>query len=330
MDIKSVCIVGPGAIGGMMAVFLERAGYQVSALARPSRAAAITRRGIVLEDKGEIFTGHPKVATTAKDIGPQDLVVVTLKDAGLRELAADLPALCKPTTQILFVMNGVPWWFLDGFKGPGGGKQLTAVDPDGFLARTIDKERLIWGVIDCGVSEKPDGTLLHTFNYYLQIGRPDGDLRDLADIAGVFVKAGYDCQPRATIRDAIWAKLVGNITMNPVSAITMGTLDKIFGDPIVVDLLIDVAHETRGLAQKLGIDPGADPVERMRSAASRLGPVRTSMLQDAQRGRPLELSSIMGSVLEIGEIVGHAMPMTRIVYGLARVRSLNSAAQVAS
>jgi 2-dehydropantoate 2-reductase len=320
MTLRNVCIVGPGAIGGMMAVHLQRAGFAVSAFARPARAAAIAARGITLHDGGKVYEGRPRVATQAADLGPQDLVVVTLKVNALRSVAADLAALCKPDTPLVFVMNGVPWWFFDGFGGALAGTRLDVLDPDGLLARTIPCARIVWGVINCGVVERADGSLSHEHSNQLQLGRPDGRLDGLEEVAGVFRAAGYNTELTARIRDAIWIKLQANITMNPVSALTMATLDRVLGDPLLLELVIGIAAETRAVGERLGLALGPDPAERLRQAAPTLGPSKTSMLQDAERGRPLELDALVAAVVEIGERLGVPMPRTRAVLGLARLR----------
>ena len=210
MTIKNVCIVGPGAIGGMMAVMLERAGYAVSALARPARTEAMAARGLTLHDGGQVFHGHPRVATRAADLGPQDLIVVTLKGTGLREVAGEIESLRRADTPIVFVMNGVPWWFFDGFGGALAATRLRTLDPDGLLARIFPSASLIWGVINCGVVERPDGTISHEHSNQLQLGRPDAGMAGLDEIAQVFSAAGYNTETTPRIRDAIWIKLQAN------------------------------------------------------------------------------------------------------------------------
>jgi 2-dehydropantoate 2-reductase len=320
MAFKSVCIVGPGAIGGMLAVLLERAGYTMSALARPARAEAIRQHGLTLHMGGQTHTGRPAVASTASELGTQDLVVVTLKGGALRCLASEIAALCGPGTQVVFLMNGIPWWFFDGFGGPLAGTRLQSLDPDGELARALPAERVVWGVINCVVGEV-DGAIVHQNMQQIELGRPNGQMDGLEEIAEVFRGVGYKTDAFPQLRNNIWVKLQANVTMNPVSALTMSTLDKVLTDPFTLELVIAIALETRAVGAKLGLEVGLDPTERLRTLGPKLNASKTSMLYDAERGRPLELDSLMAALVEIGALLDVPMPQTRAVYGLARLRS---------
>lgn len=316
MTFRKVCIVGPGAIGGMMAVMLARAGVEVSTLARQAKAEAINARGINLLFAGERLNAKPKAAADPADLGPQDLIVVTLKSNALPAVAPKLAALCKPTTPIVFAMNGVPWWFFDGFGGKLAGTQLKSLDPDGALRRAIPDARIIWGVINCSVHELPDGTLEHTNAQHLSLGRPTDDPMGVEEVAAVFRPAGYKAVISPNIRQDLWIKLLINVTMNPISALTYGTVKEMFDEPLVAESIYAIAAETRALGLRLGLDAGPDRLDRMKNA-----PVKTSMLQDLERGRPLELPSIVEAVVEIAEHAGVPMPQTRTLLGLMRLRS---------
>lgn len=320
MAFKSVCIVGPGAIGGMLAVLLLNGGYRVTALARPGRAAAIEQRGLTLYTGGEKYYRRPLVATRAEELGQQDLVIVTLKGGALRGLASEIAALCGPQTPVVFLMNGIPWWFFDGFGGALAGTRLQSLDPDGELAKLIPAHRIVWGVINCVVGEV-DGAIVHQSMQQIELGRPDGRMDGLEKIAKVFRDAGYKTDAFPQVRNNIWVKLQANVTMNPVSALTMSTLDKVLTDPFALELVIAIAQETRAVGTKLGLEVGQDPAERLRAIGPKLNASKTSMLYDAERGRPLELDSVMAALLEIGDRLGVPMPNTRAVYALARVRS---------
>ncbi len=320
MAFKSVCIVGPGAIGGMLAVLLTRAGYRVSALARPARANAIQQRGLTLHTGDQSCFARPIVATEASELGQHDLVVVTLKGGALRSLASEIAALCGPNTPVVFLMNGIPWWFFDGFGGALDGTRLQSLDPDGALARVIPKNRIVWGVINCVVGEV-DGEIVHQSMQQIELGRPDGRMDGLEEIAEVFRGGGYKTDAFPRIRNNIWVKLQANVTMNPVSALTMSTLDKVLTDPFALELVIAIAQEVRTVGAKLGLEVGGDPAERLRAIGPKLNASKTSMLYDAERGRPFELESLMAALIEIGERLRLPMPQTRAVYGLARLRS---------
>lgn len=316
MSYRKVCIVGPGAIGGMMAVLLKRAGVEVSALARPPKVAAIKAKGLTLAMAGETMTVPVPAESDPKELGPQDLVIVTLKSNALVAAAANIAALCGPKTEIVFAMNGLPWWFFDGFGGALAGRRLTSIDPDGVLARSFRSEQVVWAVVNCSVIERADGVIEHTRAQQLIFGRPDNSPRGLNGIAAVLQKAGYKTVLSPSIRGDIWAKLVVNCAGNPTSALTGALLGQMYDDALVRECEEAIAEEVRTLGQKFGLETAANPVQFQKGTS-----VRTSMLQDLERGRPLELGSIMAAAVEIGEAAGHPMPLTRAVLGLTRLRA---------
>jgi len=316
MTYRKVCIVGPGAIGGMMAVMLKRAGVDVSAFARPAKAAAIAKDGLTLETGGARLTANFPVASDADALGPQDLVIVTLKSNAVSAVAPAIAALCGPATPIVFVMNGLPWWFFDGFGGPLAGRALTSLDPGGILRDTIPLHQTLWGVINCSVIERADGVIEHTRNEHLILGRPNDDPTGLDPIGDVFRRGGYEAVISPKIRNDLWAKLVVNVSANPVSALTGATLGQMYADPLVAACVAAIADEARALGERLGLAATANPVDRMKDS-----PVRTSMLQDFERGRPLELASIVEAVVEIGEAADMPMPQTRAILGMTRLRA---------
>jgi 2-dehydropantoate 2-reductase len=320
MSKPRVCIVGPGAIGGMMAVHLQRVGHPVSALARPAKVAEIKAKGITLLDGGQTYRGRPTVSADPAELGAHDIVVVTVKTGGLAAVVPHLAALSRPGAPWVFVMNGVPWWFFSHFDGPKRGTVLNSVDPDGTLARMIPLERVVWGVINCGVSIRPDGVLSHDHSNHLQLGRPNLTRDGLAPLVEVFTAADYNTEATDRIHHAIWTKLLANMTLNPLSALTSATSDLILTDPLVREFTIAVAEEGRAIAEALGIPPGPPARERF-AASARLGKSKTSMLADMERGRPLEIEPIVGAAVEIGDLLGVPVPNTKTLYGLIRVRA---------
>ncbi len=320
MRFKKICIVGPGALGGMMAVHFQRMGHEVSALARPGKVAEINQKGLRLLDGGQTYSGKPKAASDPRDLAAQDLVIVTVKAAGLSWAAEHLGALSTPHTPWVFVLNGVPWWFFDGFGGKLHGTTLTSIDPGGHLARAIPTERLIWGVINCNVAIEADGTLHHVHSNQLQLGRPNGSPDGLAAIADVFRAAGYITETTDQIRHAIWGKLLVNMTFNPISALTMATTDLMLGDPLVRELAIKAVDEGRLVGVTLGLPPGPSGAERF-PANGRPARAKTSMLADLARGRGLEVATLIGAVVEIADHCNISVPFTKALYGLIRLRS---------
>jgi len=313
---RKICIVGPGAIGGMMAIMLERAGFEVSALARPKKAEAINARGITLLSDGNTLRGSPKASSDPVELGPQDLVIVTLKSNAFGSVAPQLAPLCRADTPLVLAMNGLPWWFFDDFGGKLAGTSLKSVDPEGILSRLIPRDQLIWAVINCSVSELPDGTLEHTRGQLLTLGRPSDDPHGLDAVGEVFRSGGYDCVTSENIRQDIWSKLLANVAFNPISALAMAEIYEVFEDPLVYDCVMAVAAEARAVANAFGLKSELGRLERMRDAR-----VKTSMLQDLERGRPLELGSIVEAVVEIAEHTKVPVPQLRAILGLMRLRA---------
>ncbi|MBL8629842.1 MAG: 2-dehydropantoate 2-reductase [Rhodospirillaceae bacterium] len=317
---KKICIVGPGAVGGMMAVLMSRKGYEVSAVARPAKAAEMNAKGVTLIDGGKTFTEKIKAVSDPKDLGPQDLLIITVKGDGLPWAVPHLQALSHATTPWLFVMNGVPWWFFSHFGAKMKGLALKSVDPDGLLAKSVPLERVVWGVINCRVDILADGTLNHEHSQELQLGRPDASQKGLADIAKPFIETNYTATTPASIHASIWNKLVANIVFNPLSALTMSTNDVMLADPLVRDLAVKITDEIRVLGERLGISGGLSGAERFPPGRA-IPKVKTSMLSDAERGRPLELAPIIGAAVEIAGLCAVPIPYTTMVYGLLRLRA---------
>lgn len=321
MEFRNVCIIGPGAIGGMMAVMLARAGFSVSTLGRPAKVAAINDRGLTLLMGGETFKSRPAATVSPADLGTQDLIVVTLKSNALASVTAQLNALARPPisrpgTPIVFAMNGVPWWFFDDFGGPLSGTRIESLDPGGALKRAVPQASIVWGVINCSVHERPDGAIQHTNAQHLILGRPNDDSAGLEELAEAFRLGGYKTVVSSNIRQDIWIKLLVNITVNPVSALTLATIKEMLAEPLVAEGIHAVAAEMRALGLALGLDAGPDRFDRMKEAV-----VKTSMLQDLERGRPLELESIVDAVVEIGGRCGVRLAQTRMLAGLMRLRA---------
>jgi 2-dehydropantoate 2-reductase len=315
MTIQKVCIVGPGGIGGTIAARLAETGLTVSALARPARAAVLNTGGIRLNSLGREIHARIHAASDPAELGPQDLVIVATKNNQLAEIASQLPPLCGPDTAVIFAMNGAPWWFFDGFGGPLAGTRLRSLDPDGTLAAAIPLARVIWGVVYFSATGNPDGTILHNNANGLTFGRPSDDTDGLEPIAAVFTHAGFDAKITDNIRKEIWTKLAVNVAVNPPGALTLATITQMWHEPLLREAMNTVLGEMRSVGQALGIDPGPLSVDKWQNA-----PVRVSLLQDLEAGRPLEVSSVIEAAVEIADCAGVPVPHTRAFLGLMRLR----------
>lgn len=324
MTIKRICIIGPGAIGGMMAVKFITAGFDVSTVVRPHRIEALRRDGITLRDGGETFHAVPKVASDTKDLGPHDLVIITVKETALADVAPTVAPLLHESTQVVQVMNGIPWWFFSESGGPNNGAQLQSVDCDGCVSNHLDLSRHIGGVINCGVSWQADGSLRHDHSNELFIGRPSNNPAGVEDVAEVFRAAGYNTTAATSIQQKVMEKLAANVSFNPVSALTMATTDLMLGDELVADTLLGLMNEVRSITTALGLNPGPDPAGRIK-AGGQLKASKTSMLQDMEAGKPLELAGILAATIEVAELVEVPVPLARTVYGLLRLREQTAA-----
>ena len=328
MTLSRVCIVGPGAIGGMMAVKLSNAGFDVSALVRSHRVEHLNQQGLTLLDGGETFHGKPKASDQSEDLGPQDVIVITVKEHALKEVAPVMSPMLTPDTQVVQITNGIPWWFFSSFGGDLQGTQLESVDRDGCVSNYFELSRHIGGVINCGVSVRDDGVLVHDHSNQLYLGRPDNDPRGVEALADVFRRSGYNTDIARSIHQQVMTKLLANMSFNPVSALAMGTLDLLWADECVAEVLLGLMNEGRTVTSALGLDPGPDPESRFNSG-KKIPSSKTSMLQDMEQGKRLELDGILASAIEVADLLDIAVPLTKSMYGLLRVKESTVLGQAA-
>jgi len=306
-----VCVVGAGAIGGLIGVRLARAGQaRVSALARGATLQALQRAGWRLDDD----EGQHGVQVTCSDdpgaLGPQDLVVIAVKAQALGELAGRLGPLLAPHTVVLPAMNGVPWWFAEG---------LQSVDPGGAIAAAIPRHHVLGCVVHASASAEGPGRVRHHSGLGLVIGEPDGGRSARAEeVAALLGAAGFEVTVSPEVRKAIWYKLWGNLSTNPVSAITGATTDRILADPLVSQFCLALMAEAKAVGAGIGCDLPQTPEDR-HAITRRLGAFKTSMLQDVEAGRGLELDAIVAAVRELGQRVGVPTPQIDTLFGLARL-----------
>ncbi len=315
-----VCIVGAGAVGGLIGTRIAASGgAEVSALARGETAQALRKNGWQLKQGGKLIAG-PAAAVTSdpREPGPQDLVVIAAKATAMTSVANSVSALLGPETIVLPAMNGVPWWFTRGVSAAGD-KPLESVDPGGALAKAIPQKHVIGCVVHLAAATEAPGIVLHRNGMGLIIGEPDGSLSPrLKTVHELLTGAGFDVTSTPRIRHEVWYKLWGNMTMNPVSAITGATGDRMLDDKLVRDFCSAAMLEAAAIGARLGC--AIDQTPEARHAVTReLGAFKTSMLQDAERGRPIELDALVTAVRELGQRTGVATPYIDALLGLTRL-----------
>lgn len=318
---KKIAIYGAGAIGGWMGAGLAAIGCEVGVVARGATLAALRKHGLRLRE-GEAETVH---AVTASDdpaaLGVQDLVIVAVKAPGMAEVARRIGPLIGPGTIVLTAMNGVPWWFLQGFGGPVTGRNLESVDPGGVIAQAIPAQQVIGCVVHASCSVDAPGIIRHRMGRGLIVGEPAGGetprLRALADL---LAQAGFDVTPSPQIQKDVWYKLWGNMTVNPVCAMTGASSDRVLDDGLVRDFISRVMLEAKEIGARIGI-PIAEQPEDRHAVTRKLGAMRPSMLQDVEAGKPVELDALVGSVRELGQLTQVPTPFTDALLGLARLHA---------
>jgi 2-dehydropantoate 2-reductase len=314
-----VCIVGAGAIGGLIGTRLAaHTKAEVSALARGETLAALNAHGWRLRQGGELVTGKVRASSVAHELGPQDLVVIAVKAPALATIAPQIGPLLRPDTIVLPAMNGVPWWFSQGLEGLGE-RPLESVDPGGAISRAIPLSHVIGCVVHLSAATTEPGFVQHRNGMGLIIGEPDWwRSTRLARVHALLVKAGFDVTSSPGIQRDIWYKLWGNMTMNPVSAITGATGDQMLDDPLVRGFCSAVMLEASAIGARFGCAIREDP-EARHAVTRELGAFKTSMLVDVERGRPIELDAIVTVVHELGRRTGVATPNIDALLGLTRL-----------
>ena len=316
-----VCIYGAGAIGGWIGSWLARAGCSVSVVARGATLDALQLHGLRLQE-GKDTSSQP-VASSASpaDLGVQDLVILAVKAPALGDVVRHLAPLVGPDTLVLTAMNGVPWWFLQGFGGSLAGTRLTSVDPTGELAQTLPTRHIIGCVVHASCSIQEPGLVRHNFGNTLILGEPSGEkTARVQQLAALLNKAGFDAQVSGQIQKDIWYKLWGNMTVNPISALTGATTDLIMQDELVRGFISRVMLEAKDIGARLGIDIAQQPEDRQQLTL-KLGAFKTSMLQDVEAGKALELDALVAAVRELGQLTHVDTPYTDALLGLARLQA---------
>ncbi|MGH6638477.1 MAG: 2-dehydropantoate 2-reductase [Polaromonas sp.] len=316
-----VCIYGAGAIGGWIGSGLARAGCSVSVVARGATLDALQLHGLRLHQGGRVTSQAVASSAAPADLGVQDLLVIAVKAPALLDVARNIAPLIGPDTIVLTAMNGVPWWFLQGFGGTLAGTRLSSVDPTGELARSIPARHIIGCVVHASCSLDEPGLVHHHFGNKLILGEPSGEkTARVRQLAGLLEKAGFEAPVSEQIQKDIWFKLWGNMTANPISALTGATTDRILDDELVCGFIHSVMLEAKEIGARIGLPIDQTPEER-HGVTRKLGAFKTSMLQDVEAGKAVELDALVTAVRELGQLTGVATPFTDALLGLARLQA---------
>jgi 2-dehydropantoate 2-reductase len=314
-----ICIYGAGAIGGLLGARLGAAGHAMSAVARGATLHALACHGLQLRMGERTISAPVRAADDPADLGPQDLVVVAVKGPAVPAVAARIGPLLSAHTMVLVAMNGVPWWFFDGMPGPLAGTRLQTLDPDGAIAAAIPATGVLGCVVHAACTTPEPGLVRHVMGNGLIIGEPAGSTSPrVAALAQALAAAGFDARVSERIQQDIWYKLWGNMTMNPISALTGATADRILDDELVNRYCLAVMDEAAAIGARIGCPIAQSGAERI-AVTRKLGAFRTSMLQDADAGRPLEIDALLTVVREIADRANVPTPHLDGLLGLTRV-----------
>jgi len=304
-----ILIAGAGAIGGYMGARLARAGEDVTLFARGAHLSAMRERGLrILTEEGD-FEVRPKLIGSLKGAGSFDVIIVGVKAHALTSLAPDLKPLIGPATTVVSTQNGIPWWYCN----------LESVDPGGVIAASIDSSRVVGSIVYLGTEITEPGVIRHMEGNRITLGEPDGTRSERCRaIAEALIHAGLRCPVTTRLRHEIWVKLLGNVAFNPLSALTRATLGQMARDTGVRHVVVGIMTEVSAVANRLGIELPISIDQRI-AGAEKLGDHKTSMLQDLEAGRPLEIEPVAGAVLELGARLGVDMPQTRTIYACTKL-----------
>ena len=314
-----IAVVGAGAIGGYLGAKLARAGEEVVFIARNKNLQAIQANGfkLILEDGTEEHAPTARAVQDMAEAGPQDAVLLTVKAHQVKDILPGLQQLFGPQTAVVTMINGLPWWYFHKLEGPYAGRTLTSVDPDGSIAATIEPERIIGSVVYPASELLAPGVVKIIEGNRFTLGELDGSRSERVDaLSQAMMRAGFKSPVSRDIRSEIWLKLWGNLSFNPISALTHATLQDICEFPGTRELAANMMREAQTVAEKLGVQFKISLDKRI-AGAEAIGAHKTSMLQDVEHGRVLELEALVGSVVELGHVTETPTPHIQAVYALA-------------
>jgi 2-dehydropantoate 2-reductase len=316
-----ICVYGAGAIGGLMAAWFARSGHDVAVVARGAQLEAIRRDGLRVRSKGKTESFRIKAESEPARFGAQDYVLVTVKAQSLTNVAETIAPLLGKDTSVVTAMNGVPWWFFHRLKFKNGNERLESLDPGGKLSRAIPTERVVGCVIHLAASTPEPGLVSHNMGSKLILGEPGGEnTARTKRIADALAAAGFEIVVTDSIEKEFWVKLLGNVSFNPVSALTVTTADQLIQNEEVKAYMVEIMREVLAIGRAVGVDANIDPEARI-DMARVLGPFKTSMLQDLEAGKALEIDGLLAGTLEIARKAGVRAPFTESLFGLIRARA---------
>ena len=322
-----ICIFGAGAIGGYMAAKLAAVGADVSLVARGPHLAALQSRGLTLIEDGHAQTFKVSATDDARKIGPQDYVILTLKAHSVPAVVGQITPLLGEESTLVSGVNGVPWWYFHRLGGPLEGTRLASVDPGNVQWDGFGPDRVLGCVVYPAAEVSEPGTITHVEGNRFSLGEPSGEKSARAQrLSEALTAAGLKAPVRPRLRDEIWVKLWGNLSFNPISALTHATLDVLCTDPGTRAVARAMMVEAQAIAEKLGVSFPIN-VDRRIDGGAAVGAHRTSMLQDLQAGRPLEIDALTGSVAELGRLTATPTPNIDTVLALVRLRAKTASAQ---
>ncbi len=308
-------IVGAGAVGAYLAALMTRAGEDVSLIARGATLAAISQHGVRVESADGGFEARPAVAESYAAAGPVDVVFLAVKAHSLPAIASKLAPLLGPQTTVVSMQNGIPWWYFEGAE------RIQCLDPGGVIAAAIEPRRILGSIVYFSTEVSEPGVVRHTAGNRLSLGEPSGERSERARvISAMLVHAGLRCPVTTHLRREIWVKLLGNASFNPISALTGATIVEMVRHPEVSALVRNIMQEVEAVATRLGMELPVSMEQRI-AGAEKVGEHKTSMLQDLEAGRALELDALVGAVLEVGQRLAIPMPATQAVYACAKLRA---------
>jgi len=316
-----ICVVGAGAIGGLLGGHLARAGHEVSLVARGAHLAAIRARGLELRSDGERFTVSVRASDRVTDFPKQEAVFITLKANAIGEMLPRLAPLIGPETLVVPAVNGIPWWYFYKEGGRFDGEAVACIDADRTLMRSVDCTRILGCVVYAAAEVIEPGVIEHSAGRRFALGEPDGTRSERVErLAAALQASGLDAPVSDRIRDEIWTKLIGNLAFNPICALTASRMDEAVANPAIVALMRSVMNEGIRVGEAYGVQFNVSADQRLQTTVQRIGNAKVSMLQDLERGRPIESEAIVGAVCEFGRRAGIPTPVTDIMYALISQR----------